>query len=182
MTVSAVDRRWPFTTILASATVIFAAITIASSYYFSISLSFCGATITTDEGACSLQIPLVRLAANHKLSTDATIYQRSSTGWESPISEKCTLDNWMAQSNEEWFVGHAVADFGYWYGSWQDDARPGPFLVMFVPIWFVFVAILAMIAAIRRYRVSWSLRLILACTLVAAVAIRLLTLRESIAE
>src|SRR5947208_16709555 len=68
------------------------------SYHRSISLTFCDATLSTDEGAIELQIPLVKLAANQKFVTNATVFHRTPTGWEASDGfMKCTLDNWMAQ-------------------------------------------------------------------------------------
>jgi hypothetical protein len=149
------------------------------SYRHSISLTFCDATLATDEGAVSLQIPLVRLAANQKFVTKAIVYRRGKTAWQAPNGAmKCTLDNWMAQANQPWFHGWSMADFGYWRGDWQDDARPGRFVVMFVPIWFVFGVAFLAYAFVRRNWLRWSIRSMLALTALVGICLWLLTLRE----
>jgi len=142
------------------------------------SLTFCDATVCTDEGAATLQIPLVRLAAKQRFVIDATVYRRGQTGWEASNGRmKCTLDNWMAQSGKAWFHGWSMADFGYWRGDWQNEGRPGPFVVAFVPIWFVFCVAFLALAFVRRNWLRWSIRSMLILTVAASVCLWLLTLR-----
>ncbi len=162
--------------------VVCAAAATLHSYYRSISLTFCDATLSTDEGAVTLQVPLVRLAANQKFSTDAVVYRRGQIAWEaSGGAMKCTLDNWMAQRDQEWFRGWSMADFGYWRGDWQNDGRPGPFVVLFVPIWFVFCVAYLGFAVVRRNGLQWSIRSMLVFTSVVGLCLWLLTLREKAA-
>ncbi len=159
-----------------------AAIATWHSYYQSISLTFCDATLATDEGAVTLQIPLVKLAANQRFVTKTIVYRRTQTAWEaSNGAMKCTLDNWMAQSDQAWFHGWSMADFGYWRGDWQDEARPGAFVVTFVPIWFVFCIGFLTFAVWPRNWFRWSIRSMLALTSVVGVCLWLLTLREKAA-
>jgi hypothetical protein len=157
-----------------------AAIATLHSYHRSISLTFCDATLSTDEGAVSLQIPLVKLAANQKFVTSAIVFRRTQMGWEASGGlMKCTLGNWMAQHDEQWFRGWSIADFGYWCGDWQNESRPGPFIVTFVPIWFVFCVAFVAFAVVRRNWLRWSIRSMLILTSVVGVCLWLLTLREN---
>ena len=149
------------------------------SYHRSISLTFCDATLSTDEGAVSVQIPLVKLAANQRFVTNATVFHRTQMGWEASDGlMKCTLDKWMAQHDENWFRGWSIADFGYWRGDWQNESRPGPFVVIFVPIWFVFLVAFLTFAVVRKNWLRWSIRSMLVLTSVVGVCMWLLTLRE----
>ena len=156
-----------------------AAIAIWQSYHWCVSLTFCDATVCTDEGAVSLQVPLVRLAVNQKFETKATVYHRAQNRWEASNGRmKSTLDNWMAQSNEKWFHGWSLADFGYWHGDWQNEGRPGPFVVVFLPIWFAFGVAFLALAVGRRNWSRWSIRSMLILISVVGVCLWLLTLRE----
>ena len=38
-------------------------------------------------------------------------------------------------------TGGMFADFGYWKGVYQSESRSGPFVVVFVPVWFVGVMV-----------------------------------------
>jgi hypothetical protein len=151
------------------------------SYHRSISVTFCDATLSTDEGAISLLIPLVKLAANQNFDTNVTVFRRGQIMWEGPNGlAKCTLDNWMAQYDQKWFRGWSLADFGYWLGGWQNDARPGPFIVIFVPIWFICALAFLTFAVMPRNWLRWSIRSMLVLTSLVAVCLWLLTLREKV--
>ena len=149
------------------------------SYFRSVSVTFCDATVCTDEGALSLQIPLVRLAKGQPFRTSVTVYRRGEHVWEHPSgSQKSTLQGWMELSDSEWFKGASFGKFGYWQGDWQNDSRPGAFIVVFIPIWLLVLAAWLLFALVRHYRVTWSMRWILLVTLIAGIGLRLLTLRE----
>ena len=175
--------RRPTRRVIVGAVVAVASAVLATwhSYHRSISLTFCDATLTTDEGALKLTIPLVKLAAKQKFDTSVTVFRRSRTGWEASNGMmKVPLDIWMA-SNRKWPRGWSLADFGYYRYDWQSEARPGPCLAVFVPIWFVFGGAFLAFASMQRNWWRWSIRSMLVMTAVVGVCLWLLTRREQAA-
>ena len=171
-------RTLPIATL---AVLVIATLATVHSYFHSVSVAFCDATICTDEGAVSLQIPLVRFAHDQTFRTELLIYRRGEHVWEhSSAARKSTLQGWMAQADEEWFKGASYAKFGYWRGDWQNDSRPGPFIVIFVPIWSVTLVLGIGFVVIRHYRIKWSFRMMLILVCIAGIGLRLLTLREPV--
>ena len=147
------------------------------SYSRSDSLTFADATICTDEGLISFQIPLVRLARTEQATTRWMSYARGDKMWEAGNGGKATLRNWMSILDETGCDGGMFAGSGYWKGDWQSDSRPGPFIVTFVPIWTAVAATLAFVAVFLGRRVKFQVRSILVCTVLVGGLLWLLTLR-----
>ena len=73
--------------------------------------------------------------------------------------------------------GGMVAGFGYWKGAWQSNSRPGPFIVMFLPVWIAVAAALVAVAVGFWFRVRFTLTtMLLGMTFVGAM-LWLLSLR-----
>jgi hypothetical protein len=98
--------------------------------------------------------------------------------WESGDGGgKATLRNWMSMLDKARCEGGMVGGFGYWKGAWQSNSRPGPFLVMFIPIWFAIATSLAMIAVCYWRRIRFGLTNILIGMAFFSVLLWLLTLQ-----
>lgn len=178
---SSAERDYRGMLILVLAALAMTAIATIASRSWSISITFCDATLATDEGVVTVQIPLVKLAADQPLRNDIKVYHRGTNVWEHTSgARKSTHRNWMSLSDQDWFIGGSIAGFGYWRGDWQNDSRPGRFIVVFAPIWSIAVALFATVVLVHRYRVKWSLRLMLVMTVIAGLGLRLLTLRETV--
>ena len=150
------------------------------SYWWSESVTLCDVCWTADEGLVSLQLPLTRIAAKEIPTSEFLIYERGPMIWTSGLAGKTPLRRVMAMLDIIRADGAMFADFGFWKGSWQSNSRPGPFVVLFVPVWLggvaVFCGYLAFHCRIIRFRVS---SLLVAMTLIAGL-LRLLTMRAAI--
>lgn len=146
------------------------------SYWRSDSLTVCDVTVTVDEGLASLQIPLTRLASapQYNLLT----YQREAKVWTAGKGGRTPLRLWMSMLDKVRCQGAMFADFGYWLGGWQSDSRPGPFIVLFAPTWFVGATLFAGFIAVRRRWIRFNVRTMLLLTTVCAGLAWLLTLRQ----
>lgn len=151
------------------------------SYWWSESLTLCDVMLRAEEGLVSLNVPLVRLAAKETPCSGFSICERSANGWKSGgEAGHARLRYWMASLDQVRCEGVMFADFGYWKGAWQSDARPGPFVVMFVPVWFVGLAALVGFPAVYFRVIRFRLHtLLIAMTLTAGVAY-LLMLRADV--
>lgn len=148
------------------------------TYRHSDSLTFLDATVCTDEGLLSLQIPLVRLAPAEEPSTRWITYKRGTNMWETDDGGgKTTLRNWMSMLDTVRCEGGMVAGFGFWKGAWQSDSRPGPFIVMFVPVWVGTTAALIAVAFACLFRVQFRLGALLMATTLVGAMLWLLSLR-----
>ncbi|AMV35405.1 hypothetical protein VN12_25165 [Pirellula sp. SH-Sr6A] len=151
------------------------------SYTHSDSLTWIDVTVCTDEGLLSLQIPLVRLAPSEKPSTQWTTYVRGKNMWETGDGGgKATLKNWMSMLDRVGCEGATVAGFGYWKGAWQSSSRPGPFLVMFIPVWVAIATTFALVSTAYWCRIQFTLANMLLGTTVVAGLHWLLLLRASV--
>jgi hypothetical protein len=147
------------------------------SYWWSESITLCDVTLTADEGLVSLNVPLVRLAAKQRPNWGATIYRRAPRVWEaSGGAAKTPLRAWMA-FEEERSPRAMFADFGFWKGGWQTESRPGPFVVVFMPVWSVGLAVFGAFLAFRYGYVRFKLRSILIAMALFAVLLFVATLR-----
>ena len=147
------------------------------SYQVSDSLTFLDVTICADEGLLSLQIPLVLRSPSHTPSNQLVSYVREPKMWDAPAGGgKATLRNWMSILDKTHCEGGMICGFGYWKGSWQSDSRPGPFLVVFVPIWVATVAVSVLTAILFLRRLRIRLLTMLIATTCIAVVLSLLTL------
>jgi hypothetical protein len=147
------------------------------SYDYSDSLTFGDATVCTDEGLLSLQIPLVRRAQDEQMVTQWTTYTRGKEMWETGDGGgKSRLRFWMSILEMARCEGGMVGGFGYWSGAWQSSSRPGPFIVMFVPIWFVIATMFSMIAIFYWRRMRFRIATMLLGTVLISALLRLLTL------
>ena len=150
------------------------------SYMRSDSLTFLDDTICTDEGLLSLQIPLVRRAPSEQSTTQWTIYSRGKNIWDANDGDgKATLRNWMSMLDQVGCEGGMVGGFGYWKGAWQSNSRPGPFLVMFTPIWAVISVAFTLVATFYWRRIQFRLATILLVMAGVSAVLWLLTLRAA---
>jgi hypothetical protein len=148
------------------------------SYWWCETLTLCDVRLCADEGLASLQLPLCRLAAKETAESNFVIYRRVTQGWDGIGSSaaKSTLRNWMSMGAGG--SPHAMfADFGYWKGGWQSESRPGSFLVVFTPVWFVGLALYGGFLLIYFGLIRFRLRTILIAFVLAAGLLCLLTLR-----
>jgi hypothetical protein len=149
------------------------------TYWWSESATACDITVATDEGLVSLQVPLCRLAAKEMPTLNCLIYERGPTTWTCGRAGKCPLRTWMSQLKKVGCDGAMFADFGYWKGSWQSNSRPGPFLRVFVPVWFVGVVVFGGFLAFYFRIIRFRLRSILIAMTLTAGLMFLVTLRTS---
>lgn len=148
------------------------------SYTRSDSLTLIDATVCTDEGLLSLQIPLVRLAPREEPTTQWLTYKRGNNMWETEDGGgKATLKNWMSMLDRVRCEGGTVAGFGYWKGAWQSSSRPGPFIVVFIPIWVAIATALALVATMYWFRIRFTLATMLLGTTCVGGLLWLLLLR-----
>jgi hypothetical protein len=155
------------------------AILTVRSYWRSDSLTVADATICTDEGLLSLQIPLVRLARQQRAVTTWNTYTRGPNMWVYGDGGKATLRNVLLLKDQIRIDAGMVAGFGYWKGSWQSDSRPGPFIVMFVPIWAAVAAMVLLAALFITRRVKFRISSLLGATAIVGGLLWLLTLRAA---
>lgn len=174
-------RRIPSTILFVAALI--SAGTIAfyvHSYWWSESLTLCDATIRSDEGLMTLQLPLVRIAANQSPEYEFLLYKRDPKVWTAGKAGHTPLRSWMSyidQQNKEWV--EMFADFGYWKGGWQSNSRPGPFIVLIVPVWLLGVSLFGIYLAFHFKIVRFRLQdLLLAMTLLV-IAVFVLTLEQN---
>ena len=113
------------------------ALAYASSYWRSV--QFNSATSPSPMmKALSVSLPLVRLAAKASPQSGFLTYDRGPVFWNyDGVAGKTPLRSWMSRLNTVGCTGGMFLDFGFWTGDWQSNSRPGPFVVLFVPIWFV---------------------------------------------
>ena len=165
-------------TVVCVATIFCAYVVTNRSYQYSDSLTFLDATICTDEGLISLQIPLILRSKSHQPLAQWMTYARGPNSWDAPDGGgKATLRHWMSILDQTRCEGGMFSGIGYWKGSWQSDSRPGPFLVVFVPIWIAIVAIAPFLTILWMRRLRFRLLTMLLATLCAALLLALLTLR-----
>lgn len=180
---SEMSHRWwsKRATLLCVVTILCAYFSTSRSYRFSDSLTFLDATICTDEGLLSLQIPLVLRSPIHQPSTQWITYVRGKNMWDAPgCGGKATLRYWMSILDQTRCEGAMWGGFGYWKGDWQSSSRPGPFVVAFAPIWIAIVVISIFLAMLwsRRLRI----RLLTMFITTAAVALLLAVLNLCAAQ
>ena len=177
---SHVTRRIPPAVYVAAAIAVATAAFHIHSYWWSESLTLCDVTLMTDEGLISLNVPLVRLAAKETPRSRFVIYERDATIWKAEDAGHTPLRSWMAllDRGSVRAEGGMFADFGYWKGGWQSDARPGPFVVMFAPVWFAGVAAFAGYLAFSFRIVRFRLHTLLILMTLTAGAAYLLMLRD----
>ncbi|WP_413432561.1 hypothetical protein [Crateriforma spongiae] len=141
-------------------------------------MTFLDATLCADEGLLSFQIPLVRLASSTEPTMEWISYKRGVNAWQTDDGRmKTTLRNWMSMIDEVGCDGGMIADFGYWRGDWQSELRPGPFIVMFLPIWFATALAILSLSLAYWYRSQFRLFTLLSGTAFAGVIFWLLSLR-----
>jgi hypothetical protein len=148
------------------------------SYWWCETLTLCDVQLCADEGLASLLVPLCRLAAKETAESNFVLYKRGQNSWIGVGSSagRSTLRNWMSIGAGN--SPHAMfADFGYWRGGWQSESRPGPFLVVFTPVWFVGAAVFGGFLLVYFGFIRFRLRTLLIAMAVAAGLLCLLTLR-----
>jgi hypothetical protein len=146
------------------------------SYWWSPSITLWDVCLTCDDGLVSLEVPLTRLTATGKPTSNFLLYTREG-GWMAGMAGKTPLRAWMAELNNHRCEGAMLADFGYWKGAWLCDARPGPFIVVFVPVWLAAVVAFGIFLAIYYRLLRFRLRSLFVLTALCAVIFWLLILR-----
>lgn len=152
----------------------------AHTYWWSESLQIADVTLQTDEGLVSLNLPLTRIAANETPAWGFTLYSRAPKIWMAGNARQAPLRSWMVhlgQTDEDWGV---FADFGYWMGSWQSKSRPGPFIILFVPVWFLGLALFGGYLAVHFQIVRFRLRTLFIVMTLTACALFLLKLKDAL--
>ena len=174
-------RPWVRRTVsLCAAIAVCSALATWRSYARSDSLTFMDATVCLDEGLLSLQIPLVRVAPRQEPATMWVSYKRGKMAWEAPGGGgKAKLRNWMSMLGMVRCEGRMAAGFGYWKGAWQSNSRPGPFIVMFTPVWFAFAVACTLVAMFFWLRMRFTLAAMLMGMTFVGGLLWLLSLRAS---
>jgi len=147
------------------------------SYWWSPSVTLWDVCLTCDEGIVSLEPPLTRLTATGKPTSDFIVYKRDQSMWTAGAGGKTTIRTVMANRKSWGFEGQMFADFGYYKGAFHCDARPGPFIVVFVPVWLVAIMTFGVFLAIYYRVLRFRLRSLFVLTALCAVVFWLLTLR-----
>jgi len=148
----------------------------ALSYSWSPMLALFDVEATFDEGLASLLVPFVRIPEKATPVSTFVVYERRRNGWSAGVAGKTPLRHWMNT-----FPGrHSAmfAGFGYWVGDWQSKSRPGPFIVVFVPIWFLGVATFAAFLAVYFRWIRFGLRALFVLMTLSAVLLFVLRLRS----
>jgi hypothetical protein len=168
MSGAAVERNWKaiarnrVAVSLCVGAILFSVLLTFRSYSYSDSFTLYDATVGTEEGLLSLQIPLVRRIPSEPSSTEWATYSRGKSSWETDgNAAKATLRDWMSMLDTVRCEGAMFGGFGYWKGAWQSPSRPGPFIVMFLPIWFAVLTGSMFIALVCWRRVRFRLATIL---------------------
>jgi hypothetical protein len=173
-----VGRRIFQAVLLAAAISVCSVLATWRSYAYSDSLTVADATVSTDEGLLSLQIPLVRRAPGGQMVTQWITYKRGKDMWETGDGGgKTRLRYWMTILDTARCEGGMLGGFGYWKGAWQSSSRPGPFIVMFVPIWVAITSMFMLIAILYLRRMRFRLATMLMGTAMISVILWLLTLQ-----
>lgn len=150
----------------------------ASSYWRSISIEMCDVTVTDDEGLFSVNVPLTRLASATSPRSEFVIYEHGPIVWSSGLAGRTPLRSWMSNLEARGPTSGMFLDFGFWKGGWQSDSRPGPFIVLFVPIWFVGLVVFGFYLAFYFRLIHFRLRTMLIAMTVVAGLLWLLMLRQ----
>ncbi len=147
------------------------------SYSRSDSLTLLDSRVATDEGLLSLRLPLTRLAVGERPEVSVMTFERDEIRWTAGPKRKTPLRAWMASQGPK-SEGGMIAGFGYWKGTWQSDSRPGPFIVVFAPIWAAFVACYVIFVFFYFSRRRFTIRFMLIATATVAGMLGLLMLRS----
>jgi hypothetical protein len=147
------------------------------SYSWSASATLSDVCAAADEGLVSLSVPLTRIAAKETPASDFKIYERGSNEWTTGATIKCPLRDWMNTVGGH--HGAMFADFGYWKGDWQSKSRPGPFVVVFVPVWFLGVATFGIFLAFCYRLLQFCLRSLFVVITMTAALLFLLRMRST---
>lgn len=173
-----IGRRVRYAALLATAISVCSVLATWRSYAYSDSLTFADATVCTDEGLFSLQVPLVRRAPDEQMVTHWITYKRGKDMWETGDGVgKARLKYWMTILEAARCEGGMAGGFGYWKGAWQSSSRPGPFIVMFVPIWVAIASLFTLIAIFHLRRMHFRLATMLLGTTLISAMLWLLTLQ-----
>lgn len=150
------------------------------SYWWSEELTLCDVTLAVDEGLVSLNVPLVRLAAKESPRSRFLIFKRGPGGWEAAGDAKMpsraifVVPGLIGVDGENGFL---FADFGYWKGDWQSASRPGPFVIVFIPVWLIGCVMFGIYLAFTFRWVRFRLLTLLAVMTLIASLLWLLTQR-----
>jgi hypothetical protein len=132
----------------------------ASSYKWSVSLTVLDLRLVTDEGLIGVQVPLTRLAPGESPQTEHLVYGTGPNGmkWFSGDRGRTPFRAFLSFDEID---APLFADFGYWKGAWQSDARPGPFVYLFAPAWFVAFMGFGVSLAVYYRKVRFGIRTLL---------------------
>lgn len=159
------------------------------SYSYSDHLTYSDVNLSTDEGLCSIMVPLARLAPGHEAVNNWQTYtlQRANV-W--------TADRWVTASggtkfkireyvemlgkrgNDESLSSGMACGFGYVFvdATWTSDSRPGPLLWLIAPVWAVAAISTAAIGVPLLLRARFGMRSLMVFITIAAVILLLPTL------
>jgi hypothetical protein len=154
-----------------------------ASYSWCPSLTLFDLRFEIDEGLVAFELPLTPLAPKASLTTSFNLYKRGSNGWvfwDTGAPGKCPYRAWMNLPVAQRGPGFLFLDFGYWRGGWESDSRPGPFLFVFLPVWFVGLCFFVIALAIYYRRIRFTVRTLLILTALCALLFGLLSLHSAI--
>lgn len=149
-----------------------------SSYWRSVSLTVLDLRLVTDEGLIGVQVPLTRLARRESPQTRLLVYGTDPNGrrWVSGDRGRTPFRTFLHLDGID---APMFADFGYWKGDWQSRARPGPFIYLYMPVWFVALTGFGVSLAVYFRKLRFGIRTLLLLTALCGIAVCLITLHSA---
>ena len=184
-------RRWSL-----SAAVVALVITVFTVAFYwrtfskSEEITLCDVSFFADEGLVSLSLPLTRLSREGTCFSRLRVFNRSERGWSSESTLRRPLRKQIEQmqargrpttdpfgrsgsgvgtDNKRPRDFFALAGFGYNSGDWLSEDRPGPWIKIFVPVWFVGLGCYLIYLGLRWRRVRFGIRTLIGLMLVVAL-------------
>lgn len=150
-----------------------------SSYWWSPSLRLLDVEVQTDQGLVVIHLPLTRLEPDASPESRFVLYRADATrkGWFAEGRGRSQIRGFLEYIRYE--NAFLFADFGYWLGAWQSEARPGRFLYVLAPCWFVALGVFLLSLAVYFRMARFSIRALLALTAMCGAAVWLLNLHKS---
>jgi len=161
-----------------------------SSHSRSCCLELFDASLATDEGLLWVCLPLTRMTPDARPSTGMTLFVRDPSPiseyrfvWTSGIRHRVPVRDLIPFERMHGRNCLLIGGFGYHVEDRMYDGRPGPAVMLIVPIWFPLFIVFCFLAVVR-WR-TFSLRFLMLATALSAVTVwllKLLTLRTAGAE
>ncbi len=143
-------------------------------------------SLFTDEGVLTLKFPLTRLTKEGECHSQVRVFIRDKQNWKSGPSNRSTHKNFLQTlnsnaspfgpvktsnvPNQKQRRNHFdLAGFGYLYGDWLSEERPGPWLKLFVPIWFTGLCFLIVVLTFGRRLLKYKLSAVIGLMTAAAL-------------